>query len=289
MSWTFESVAGPYTFTEGPVWDGEGVIFSDIPTDRIMRYDVREDECRTLYRDTNAANGLKLDTDGRLYACEMNGRCLARYDDGGRHEIVGSFDGHRFNSPNDLAIHDDWIWFTDPYYAADWEPADKQLELDHRSVYRLKPDDPESLARVTFDTTNPNGLVVSPDGSRLYVAQSDYEGPLELRAYPIEDGTLSEYELLHDFHPHRGIDGMCLDEEGNVVATAGWDEGGPGPSLYLFAPDGTVREKHHAPDPMPTNCCFGGDDLQTLYVTGSDGCLYRTTTDRTGYLGPPSR
>lgn len=289
MSLIFERVAGPFGFTEGPVWDGNGVIFPDIPSDRILYYDEATGECDVLYTDTNAANGLKLDAAGRLFACEMNGRRIGCYHDDGYEVIVDRYEGDRFNSPNDVAIDSDGeLWFTDPYYGAGWEPDDKVLDLDHRSVYRVNPDEPETLTRVTADTTNPNGILVSPNGNTLYVAQSDYDGPAELRAYPITgDRELGEYETLHNFAPHRGIDGMCLDNDGNIIATAGWDDSGPGPLLYVFAPSGRILETHSIPDPLPTNCCFGGNELRTLYVTGSTGCLYRAETDRTGLLGAP--
>jgi len=142
---------------------------------------------------------------------------------------------------------------------------------------------------MTEDTTKPNGILVSPDGDRLYVAQSDYaeDAPTELRSYPIRgDGSLGEFDVLHDFHPDRGVDGMALDAAGNIVACAGWPEGGPGPSVYVFAPDGETVARHPYPGEQPTNCAFGGPDLQTLYVTG-DGRLYRAETDRTGHLGAP--
>ncbi|MFB6173197.1 MAG: SMP-30/gluconolactonase/LRE family protein [Halobacteriales archaeon] len=288
MAWTFEQVAGPYGFTEGPVWDGGGVLFSDIPNDRIMRYDVASGETEVHVDGSGGANGLKLDAEGRLYGCQMVGRRVVRYDDD--RVIAAEYRGSRLNSPNDLAIDSTGaVWFTDPDYAADWEADDKEVELDHYSVYRVDPEaGPDSIERVTHDTTQPNGILLSPDGTTLYVAQSDYDGPLELRAYPVVgDAEVGEYEVLHDFAPDRGIDGMCLDESGNIVATAGWEDGGPGPSVYVFAPDGEVLERHPSPDPQPTNCCFGGGDLRNLYLTGGDGCLYRARTDRTGYLAAP--
>ena len=124
--------------------------------------------------------------------------------------------------------------------------------------------------------------------SGLYVAQSEYgdsdDKKRELRGYPInDDGTVGEHEVLHNFFPHRGIDGMCLDTEGNIVATAGWEESGPGPMIYVFAPNGRVLETHPLPTDRPTNCTFGDADLQTLYVTAG-GCLYRVRTERKGYL-----
>jgi len=289
MSWEFERVAGPYGFTEGPVWDGEGVLFSDIPNSRVMRYDASTGEAAVYREGTNAANGLKLGPDGALYACEMSGRRVARYTEAGTETVVEEYEGGRFNSPNDLAFDSAGnLWFTDPFYDTGWLDAEThEFDLDHRSVYRVDTDDPETLTRMTHDTTNPNGLLVSPDDGTLYVAQSDYEGDLELRAYPIEDDGLGEYEVLHDFSPHRGIDGMCFDEDGNVVATAGYEQGGPGPMVYVFAPDGRVLETHPVDVPRPTNCAFGDDDLRTLYLTGSDGFLRRARTDRRGLLGAP--
>jgi len=140
---------------------------------------------------------------------------------------------------------------------------------------------------MTFDTTKPNGLLLSLDEKILYVAQSHYgEGnKRELRAYPIrDDDTLGPYEVLHNFYPHRGIDGMTLDVEGNIVATAGWRQSGPGPMIYVFAPNGRVLETHPVPEDRPTNCTFGGEDLSTLYVTTIDGRLLRAQTHRKGII-----
>ena len=290
--WDFEAVAGPFGFTEGPAWDGEGVQFSDIPNERILRYVPDDDECEVVRTGTNAANGLKFGPDGHLYACEMRGRRVARYGPDGDVTVAGTFEGARLNSPNDLAFDDEGrLWFTDPYYDTDWLEHGDGLEVGSQSVYRADPgDDGWSLTRVTHDTTKPNGIHVSPDGRTLYVAQSDYgeKTARELRAYPIQDdGSLGGYTVCHDFGPHRGIDGMCLDEDGNILATAGTAESGPGPLLYVFTPSGRVLETHPLPDTLPTNCTFGGDDLRTLYVTGGDGYLYRTRTERVGLLGPP--
>jgi len=289
MTWEFEMVAGPYDFTEGPVWDGDSVLFSNMPSDRVFRYDPATGETSVLHTDTNAANGLKLDEQGRLYACEMNGRRVVRYDDDGPIPVATHYRGDRFNSPNDLAIEDGQLWFTDPYYGAPWEDPDRELELDHRSVYRVDLSDPElAVTRVTTDTVQPNGLLVAPDRDTLYVAEHlAGEAPvMALVAYPLlDDLSVGEREVIHDFAPHRGIDGMCLDTAGNIVAPAGEEGSGPGSLLYVFAPDGEVLETHPFPDSLPTNCAFGGEELSTLYATGGDGGLYRAETDRTGYLG----
>ena len=299
MSWNFERVAGPYEFTEGPVWDGGGIRFTDIPSSRILRYDRESGETTVVREGTDCANGLKFGPDGRLYGCEMRGQRVSRYEpDGSRTVIADAYDGKRLNSPNDLAFDGTGrLWFTDPDIPVDWlDESDRTVELDHTSVYRADPpatDQGEGgwpLTRVTEDTTQPNGILVSPDDRTLYVAESNTgtPGQIELRGYEIrEDGSLGPYRVLHNFSPHRGIDGMCLDAEGNIVATAGYHEGGPGPLLYVFAPSGRILATHESPDPRPTNCCFGDEDLRALYVTGYDGCLYRARTDRQGYLGAP--
>lgn len=292
MSWTFEQVVEPLEFTEGPVWDGEGVLFSDIPSGRIMRYVPRTDECSVYWSGTGNSNGLKLNEQGELYGCEMGGRQIARYnDDGSTTTIVDSFEGKRLHKPNDLAFDADGnLWFSDPDYDVGWVEGEDR-ELDHDSIYRVDlEENPWTAERMTFDTTRPNGLLVSPDQSRLYVAEMKYgEGnSRELRSYPIlDDGSLGEYDVLHNFYPHRGIDGMCLDENGNIVATAGWPDSGPGPMIYVFQPDGRVLETHPLPTDTPTNCAFGDADLKTLYVTESGGRLFRARTDRVGYLGAP--
>lgn len=286
MTWEFEQIAGPYGFTEGPAWDGKGLVFSDIPNSLIMRYDPLGGETIIFRTGTNEANGLMFDRAGQLYACEGGGRRIVRYNaDGSTTVIVDNFEGKRLNSPNDLAFDQQGrLWFTDPRYG----DKEDDLELDHQSVYRADPqsDGNWSLHRVTYDTTKPNGLLISPDQKWLYVAQSHYgEGnKRELRAYPInEDGTVGPYEVLHNFYPHRGIDGMCLDLEGNIIATAGWQQSGPGPMIYVFAPNGRVLETHPVPVDRPTNCTFGDENLKTLYVTAS-GYLFRVQTERTGYL-----
>jgi gluconolactonase len=283
MAWTFERVAGPFSFTEGPVWDGTAVLFTDIRNARIMRYDPRSGECSVFAADTNAANGLTVDHEGRLYVCEGGGRRVARYEaDGRRVTLADRFEGKRLNEPNDIVVDSRGrVWFTDPCYG-----ERTKMELDHDSIYRLDPrsDGNYAIVRVTFDTTRPNGLVLSPDERTLYVAESPPapNGARQLRGYPVaEDGSLGEPHILHDFGPHRGIDGMRVDAEGNVVASAGWTTSGPGPRIAVFAPDGTPLEDHPLPI-NPTNCCFGDEDLRTLYVTGYDGSLYRARTDRQG-------
>ena len=304
MSWEFEVVVEPsefLEFTEGPVWNGESLLFSEIPSSRILQYNPQSGECSEFRTGTNSGNGLALDNEGRLYCCEGGwaavpsfteqpegdqgeGRRITRYNPDGTTDVIADqFEGKRLNSPNDLAVDSlGRIWFTDPRYGDN--RAD--MELDHESIYRCDPQANGSwtIERVTFDSTRPNGLIVTPDLQTLYVAQSEYgeDKKRELRAYAIhDDGTVGDYEVLHNFYPHRSIDGMCLDSEGHIVATAGWDTSGPGTMIYVFAPNGRVLSTHPIPH-MPTNCCFGNDNLDSLYVTTFGGYLYRAQTDLHG-------
>ena len=299
MSWQFILVNGPYGgIAEGPAWDGSALLFTHIPASRIIRYDP-QDRGSSVYRsDTNNANGLMFDPQGRLYACEGGARRVVRYEaDGSATVLADSFEGKRLNVPNDLAIDPNGsVWFTDPFYegaGGEWSNDRSNKDLDHDSVYRLDEQDDGSwsIARVTFDTTRPNGLLFSLDHKTLYVAQSgrNADEKRELRAYPVnDDGSLGDHTVLHDFGAHRGIDGMVLDTEGNIVATAGFDESGPGPMIYVFAPDGEVIETHPTPTDRPTNCSFGGSDLTTLFVTTGGGDVYMAHTDRQGRLHYPS-
>lgn len=287
MSWTFGILTQLQGLTEGPVWTGDHLLFTNIPNNLIMCLDPATGHISEHLRDTQQSNGLMLDRQGRLYACAGGGRQVVRYTAEGQPEALCThYGGCRLNSPNDLAVDSRGrVWFTDPRYGNDRD----DMELDHESVYRLvdRGDGQWSCERMTFDTTAPNGLLLSPDESTLYVAQSKYgEGQKrELRAYPIQDdGTLGAPDILHNFYPHRGIDGMCLDQEGHIVATAGWELGGPGGMIYVFTPQGRVVETHPLPCDRPTNCTFGGRDLDILYVTSIEGHLMQARTDRTGYL-----
>lgn len=287
-AWRFEVVAGPVGFAEGPAWDGSGLLFADIPASRILRYSPSDGRVSVYREGTHEGNGLAFDGEGRLYGCQggPGGRRVVRYEpDGSQTVVADRFEGRRLNSPNDLVVdRHGRIWFTDPRYGE----VTEDLELDHQSVYRCdpRPDGCWSLVRVTWDTTKPNGLVLSPDERTLYVAQSEYgaDRKRELRAYPVrDDGSLGEHTVLHNFYPHRGIDGMCIDGDGCLVATAGWEQSGPGPMIYVFAPSGRVLETHPVPFDRPTNCAWGGPEPGTLYVTTGTGHLLRCRTGRRPY------
>jgi gluconolactonase len=299
MTWKFELLIKPLGgVTEGPVWDGEALYFTHIPAGRILRCDQRTGAVTEWRTGTNRTNGLAYDLAGRLFGCCAGGRAIVRFDPDGRTvTIADRLEGKKLHTPNDLAIdYQGRIWFTNPWNAGNIDP-DQRQELDHQSVLRAdpQPDGSYTVTRVTFDTTMPNGILMAPDQRTLYVAESGYatERPRELRAYPVrDDGSLGPYTVLHTFGSdargvQRGIDGMCFDAEGNIIATAGWEQAGPGPMLYVFSPTGRVLETYPVPALRPTNCCFGGPDLTTLYVTTTQGHLFRVQTDRVGWAAYP--
>jgi gluconolactonase len=295
--WQFETLDPAYgKVSEGNAWDGSGMLFTRIFESRIMRYDPASGSVSVWREDTNYSNGLTFDAQGRLYACQGGAtedlRRVVRYEsDGSVTVLADRFEGKRLNIPNDIVADPGGsLWFTDPFYegaAGPWSQDRTHKDLDHESVYRLdpQPDGSYSIHRVTFDTTRPNGLLFSLDYKTLYVAQSGREATekRQLRAYPVNaDKSLGTPEVLYDFGAHRGIDGMRLDTEGDIIACCGWEVSGPGPMMYVFSPRGEVRETHPVPCTRPTNCAFGGDDLTTLYVTTIEGFLFRAKTDRVG-------
>lgn len=290
-TWEFERVAGPFGRTEGPVWNGSILQFTDIPNDVIYAFDPTDGSCKVAYTDTNGAIGMALGPDAALYVCEGGARRVVRYEPGGRrHCVAATYQEDRLNRPNDLVFDASGrLWFTDNTYGM----APEDRELDHESVYRIDPQHRKKPERMTFDTRKPNGILISRSQEYLFVADSPLvhrdqsDGPPQLRAYPIEpDETLGEYEVIHDYQTHRGIDGMCLDEDGNILAAAGSEDGGPGPRIDVFAENGELLDSHPVPTSAPTNCAFGGPDLRTLYATDLDGYLLRSPLDRTGLEQP---
>jgi len=296
VDWNFELLMKPrgIPLTEGPVWDGEYLYFTHIHASVIMRYDPKSGAITEWRTGTNRTNGLQFDADGRLFGCCSGGRSVVRFDPDGKNTVIADrVDGRKLNTPNDLAIdRKGRIWFTNPVNAGNWDKTEV-MELDNQSVIRCdpQPDGSYKTTRVTFDTTMPNGILLAPDESTLYVAESGYAKGIarELRAYPIlADGSLGTFRTLFTWGEdargvHRGIDGMCLDRDGNIVATNGWEVSGPGPMITVFSPTGRVLETHPVPAIRPTNCCFGGPDLTTLFVTTTQGHFFRAETGRVGW------
>lgn len=267
-------------FTEGPAMAPDGtILFSDIG-DRIMRFDPSTGET-TAYRDPSGrSNGLIFTPDDRLVAAEGantggNRRVSITEPDGTVRTLADSFTGKRFNSPNDVAIDAQGrVYVSDPRYVGD-EPR----ELDRESVYRIDPDG--AVHRLETGASKPNGLVVSPDGRTLYVADNgpDRRALLRLDLDP-ETGAVSDPRVLVDFGDGRGIDGMTVTADGLVVAAAGSGERG---GVYVYEPDGTAVDFIAVPE-SPTNVELAGPRRSTLYITAGPG-LYRIETTLEGH--PP--
>jgi gluconolactonase len=294
VNWEFELIAGPYSGPlDGPVWDGSALLFTqrvfpggkedrNPAENRILRYDPESGEVSDFRRWTAHIIGLALSADGVLYGCQNTARRVVRLNADGSTEVLAHKLGGLYHNKLDSRKR---IWFTDPH--GDLREVHGQVhdKLDHASILRMDapPGSSSLLRRMTFDTDAPSAVALSPNEDVLYVGESpvEPEANRELRAYPVlKDGTLGPYTVLHTFGAdhrgaHRGISGMCLDSEGNVVATAGWDRSGPGPMVYVFSPKGRVLESHPVPGAQPTNCAFGEAGLESLFVTTADGHLYR--------------
>ncbi len=275
-----EKLAGDMMFTEGPVWVTEGgphLLFSDIPANRIYRWAEGDTEATVFYdqmyrgeprEGSSGSNGLNLDGQGRLLACEHGNRRISRFADGEWETVVDNFEGKRLNSPNDLAWHaNGWLYFTDPPYGLGQQDEDPMKELDFNGIFRLNYETGE-LQLLNRDQTRPNGIGFSPDGKTAYVANSD--GAMKVwMAYDVtDDGMFENPRVFFDATEVEdpGMpDGLKIDTEGNVYAT------GPG-GVWIFSPDGTHLGTIQ-PDEIPANVAWG-DDGSTLYMTARTG-LYR--------------
>lgn len=280
LSAQLEKLWGEGVFTEGPCLGPDGCIyFSDIGN-RIMKHDPATNKTSVFREPSGRANGMKFDKAGRLIACEGastggNRRVSVTEKDGTVKSLADSYRGKKFNSPNDLTLDAKGrLYFTDPRYL-----GSEKLELEQQSVYRIDTDG--SVTRIITDVQKPNGIVLSPDQKTLYVADSnsDLKEKRRLFAFTLkEDGTVGVMKQLFDFGADRGVDGMTVTIEGHIVATAGRDKTA---GVSVFTPEG--KKVAFLPTPEnPTNCCFAGKGMKTLYITAGKS-LYRVETLMTGF------
>jgi gluconolactonase len=294
VAWNFELVAGPFKGrTGGLAWDGSGMLFSAVHEERVMRFDPGSRKASLFRWRSGRTNGIAIASDGSVYGAQEGGRRVIHFlKDGSTAATCELLEGKHHNQPTDVVVdRKGRVWIADPYNATPPYGPPVFPFLEHASVLRLQRDAAGrwSLTRITRDTHGPRAIALSRDERTLYVADGDAErGDMcQLLAYPIEpEGSVGARKSLLAFaSAERGIEGLCLDSEGNLIACAGWSRGGMGPMLHVISPSGTLIESHPAPADMPMRCAFGDADLASLYVTAGDGGLYRASA--TGRRGCP--
>jgi gluconolactonase len=279
-----ETLATGFRWIEGLVWmgDAECLLFQDLPRDRTMRW--LEGNVISVYRSPSGyANGQTRDRQGRLISCSHRERCLFRTElDGHITRMVDRHDGRRLNSPNDVTVRSDGsVWFTDPLYGiqSDYEGG-RQSSEQPPALYRF---DPESgcITVAAGDFDGPNGLAFSPDETRLYVAetgdQTSDEPKQYIRAFDVgPDGQLHGGDVFHKVEPGYA-DGLCVDEDGNLWASAA-------DGVHCISPDGQLLGKVLVPYRV-SNLTFGGASKNRLFIGGSH-TLYAIFLNRRGTRWP---
>jgi gluconolactonase len=275
---TLEQVATGARWLEGPVWFGDGryLLVSDIPNDRIMRYDEATGEWGVFRSPANHTNGNARDRQGRLISCEHLTRRVTRTEyDGSITILADSFEGKRLNSPNDIVCKSDGsIWFTDPPFGigGEWEGEKAEPELPH-SVYRISPDG--KIGLVTAELKGPNGLAFSPDEKKLYIVEGRAAPHRLIWSYDVEaDGeTLSNKTVLVTAEGGGGLDGIKVDIDGNIWC--GWGSSGAAGAkaedldgVKVFNSQGKAIGFIRLPERCP-NLVFGGRKKNRLFMASS--------------------
>jgi gluconolactonase len=255
-----EKLAGGFEFTEGPSSDIKGnVYFTDQPNDRIMMWSDNEG-LKTFLHPSGRSNGLAFDKDGNLWACadEKNELWIISRDKNIT-VIPSKYNDIVLNGPNDLWIAPDGgVYFTDPFYKRPWWDH-SEVPQDCRGVYYLTPDH-SKIIRVVSDLVQPNGIVGTPDGKKLFIA--DIGGNKTWSYSILSDGSLGDKKIFCNL----GSDGMTIDSKGNIYIT--------GKGVTIFDKKGNTIGNIDVPESWTANVCFGGGDLKSLYITASKG-LYR--------------
>jgi len=267
-------------WAEGPVYvsDGDYLLWSDIPNDRMMKWS--DAEGQSVFRQPcGYTNGHFRDRQGRLVSCEHGGRRISRTEpDGTVVTLAESYQGKRLNSPNDIVVKSDGsIWFTDPPYGilSDREGHKAESEIGANHVYRLDPDSSD-LEIVGDDFDMPNGLCFSPDESLLYI--SDTGEPGHIRVFDVIGGkrltNSREFAVVRPGMP----DGFRCDTNGNIFTSA-WD------GIQVYSPEAELLGKILVPEQRTANCCFGGPDKNRLYIA-ADVSMYSIVLNTRGDQTP---
>jgi len=278
FSSSVERLASGCHWAEGPVWFGDGrfLLWSDIPNNRILRWDDTSGATSVFRSPSNHSNGLARDRHGRLLACEHLTRRVTRTEYDGRITVLADrFDGKRLNSPNDIVCASDGsIWFTDPLFGilGHWEGEPATPELP-QAVYRIDGAS-GALTQVLDDLAAPNGLAFSPDERVLYVVESRAKPHRLIWAYDVGDGGALSNKRLHiDAQGPGALDGFACDVQGNLWC--GW--GGDGSAdadpvaldgVRVFDPQGGAIGHVHLPERC-ANVCFGGAKNNRLFMASS--------------------
>ncbi len=257
-------------WSEGPAWfpAGRYLVWSDIPNNRLLRWDETDGSVSVFRSPSNNNNGNTIDREGRLVSCEHLTRRVTRTEhDGSITVLADRFEGKRFNSPNDVVVRSDGtVWFTDPNYGivTDYEGDYAEPELGGNHVYRIDPSK-KRIDRVADDFVQPNGLAFSPDESILYIADTGVthveNGPAHIRRFRVdENGALSGGEVFATCS--AGIfDGFRVDRQGRI-----WSSALDG--VHCLDPNGTLIGKIRIPE-IVGNVQFGGPKLNRLFICGT--------------------
>jgi gluconolactonase len=257
-------------WAEGPAYFAAGryVVWSDIPNDRMMRWDETTGTTGVFRFPAGYTNGNTVDRQGRLISCEHGGRRVSRTEfDGSVTTIADRWDGKRLNSPNDVVVRSDGsIWFTDPAYGidSDYEGHKAESEIGACNVYRVDPATGD-VRVVVDDAVRPNGLAFSPDESLLYLSDTgathQKDGPRHIRVFQVGDGgDLSSGDVFAECTAGL-FDGFRLDEEGRLWVSAA-------DGVHCYDPDGTLIGKVLVPE-VVANVVFGGPKRNVLYICGT--------------------
>jgi gluconolactonase len=266
-----ERLAMGCRWAEGPVWFGDGryLLWSDVPNDRILRWDEETGSVGIFRRPSGYANGNTRDRKGRLVTCEHGQRRVTRTEyDGSITVLADRFEGKRFSSPNDIVVRSDGtVWFTDPPFGllSDYEGARGEAELP-QNVYRLEPD--TGALSVVAEVRGPNGLCFSPDETILYLVESRAVPNRLILGFDVREGgrSLANQRVVIDAGPGTP-DGMRCDEDGNLWC--GWGMGDPAlDGVMIFAPDGKPIGRIALPERC-ANLCFGGRRRNRLFMASS--------------------
>jgi gluconolactonase len=256
---------------EGPAWFAAGryLIMSDIPNNRMLRFDETDGSVSVFRQPSNNSNGNTVDREGRLVTCEHLARRVTRTGhDGSITVIADKYRGKRFNSPNDVVVKSDGsVWFTDPPYGilADYEGGSADSEIGSNNVYRAD-SKTGSVEVVADDFDKPNGLAFSPDEKHLYIADTGIshrpDGPKHIRRFEVKaDGRSLGKSMIFADCTAGLFDGFRFDRDGRV-----WTSAGDG--VHCYDPDGTLLGKIRIPE-LVSNVTFGSARLNRLFICGT--------------------